>query len=142
MTVFSSLTRVTVGVCAVLATSACATAEVATTNAPILSDSVAEVVARLDNALNAMELDSLSGVVAVAKDGDLIFTGGYGAADAVAGTPFTIDTQVDVGSITKTFTGMAAAGLIATASSRLTTHWPISSQTRRPTRRRSRFNSF
>lgn len=113
MTVFSSLMRSAVSVCALWAVSACATTQTNPTNALTATDNVDAIVARLNQTLNAMEVDGLSGIVAVSKDGDLIFSSGYGAADAATGTPFTIDTQVDIGSITKTFTGMATAGLIA-----------------------------
>lgn len=71
-----------------------------------------EVVPRLEAAFNALEAEGFSGVVAVTHNGEIIFEGGYGAANAETGAPFSIDTRVDMGSIVKTFTGMVAAQMI------------------------------
>lgn len=71
-----------------------------------------EVVPRLEEAFNMLEADGFSGVVAVTHDGEIIFEGGYGTANAGTGAPFSIDTRIDMGSIVKSFTGMVAAQMI------------------------------
>jgi CubicO group peptidase (beta-lactamase class C family) len=72
------------------------------------------VVSRLESRLHELEARGFSGFVAVAhRDGALVFARAYGAADAKRSRAYTLDTQVDIGSITKSFTGMLAADLIA-----------------------------
>ena len=70
------------------------------------------VVPRLEAAFDALEADGFSGVVAVTHNGEIIFEGGYGAANPETGAPFSIDTRVDMASIVKSFTGMVAAQMI------------------------------
>lgn len=70
------------------------------------------VVPRLEAAFDALEADGFSGVVALTHNGEIIFEGGYGAANPETGAPFSIDTRVDMGSIVKSFTGMVAAQMI------------------------------
>lgn len=71
-----------------------------------------EVVPRLEAAFDALNAEGFSGVVAVTYNGEIVFEGGYGAANARTGAPFSIDTRVDMGSIVKSFTGMVAAQMI------------------------------
>lgn len=71
-----------------------------------------EVVPRLEAAFAALESDGFSGVVAVTYQGEVVFEGGYGAANPETGAPFSTDTRVDMGSIVKSFTGMVASQLI------------------------------
>jgi len=54
-----------------------------------------------------------SGVVLAAKAGKLIVAQPYGLADVAAGSPNTLDTRFNIGSITKLFTKLAIAQLAA-----------------------------
>ncbi len=49
--------------------------------------------------------------VAIVQDGDLVFSGGYGVRNP-AGDPMTPDTQMMIGSVTKTFTTLLMAQLV------------------------------
>jgi CubicO group peptidase (beta-lactamase class C family) len=51
-------------------------------------------------------------VVAMVK-GEVVLSAGYGLANRETGLPFTVDTPAQIGSITKTFTGLAVSQLIA-----------------------------
>lgn len=113
MTVFSSFARAAAGAGALAALAACATSGAALSPPDSTDPETAAIAARLDAAFSDLAANGFSGVVAVARDGDLVFAEGYGAADPTTGAPFTPDTQVGVGSIVKSFTGMAAADLIA-----------------------------
>ena len=53
------------------------------------------------------------GAVVIEVRGKVVLKGGWGLANRAAGVPFTADTPAQVGSITKTFTGLLAAQLIA-----------------------------
>ncbi|WP_417469001.1 serine hydrolase domain-containing protein [Maricaulis sp.] len=68
----------------------------------------ARLAARFDELAEA----GFTGFAAIAHDGEIIFARGAGLADPETNRPFTLDTQVDTGSITKSFTGMAIATLI------------------------------
>ena len=63
----------------------------------------------LDDFIEAKRLEA--GMVglgaAIVVDGKLIWAKGYGAADREASKPFTADTVMNIGSISKTFTGVA-----------------------------------
>lgn len=62
-----------------------------------------------DAALNR----GFGGAVVIEVRGKVVLKGGWGLADRAAGVPFTTDTPAQIGSITKTFTGLLAAQLIA-----------------------------
>ncbi|WP_417497988.1 serine hydrolase domain-containing protein [Maricaulis sp.] len=68
--------------------------------------------ARLDARFDELAEAGFTGFAAIARDGEIIFARGAGLADPETNRPFTLDTQVDTGSITKSFTGMAIASLI------------------------------
>ncbi len=68
---------------------------------------------RLAAAMDALEAEGFSGFAAVARDGELIAFAEVGAADPASGRAFTPTTQIDIGSIAKPITGLAAAQLIA-----------------------------
>jgi CubicO group peptidase (beta-lactamase class C family) len=53
------------------------------------------------------------GALVVEIDGKLVIEGGWGLANRETGVAFTADTPAQVGSITKTFTGLLASQLIA-----------------------------
>jgi serine beta-lactamase-like protein LACTB len=60
-----------------------------------------------------MEKNSIPGVaVAIAKDGKLIYSKGFGFADLENKVPFTAQTVSRIGSISKTFTALAAMQLV------------------------------
>jgi CubicO group peptidase (beta-lactamase class C family) len=50
--------------------------------------------------------------LAVVRDGETIYARGYGVRDLATGAPTTADTQFSIGSITKSFTALAAAQLV------------------------------
>lgn len=65
--------------------------------------------AAMDRYLTARtELGRFNGVALVAKDGKVIFAKGYGLADIEKKIPFTVDSRIEVASITKMFVSMAA----------------------------------
>ncbi|WP_417477816.1 serine hydrolase domain-containing protein [Maricaulis sp.] len=68
----------------------------------------ARIEARFDELAEA----GFTGFAAIAHDGEIILARGAGLADPATGRPFTLDTQFDIGSITKSFTGMAIAALV------------------------------
>jgi CubicO group peptidase (beta-lactamase class C family) len=68
--------------------------------------------ARLEARFDELAEAGFTGFAAIARNGDIIFARGAGLADPTTNRPFTLDTQVDIGSITKSFTGMAIASLI------------------------------
>jgi CubicO group peptidase (beta-lactamase class C family) len=59
------------------------------------------------------QADTFSGVVLLAKGGTPIFEEAYGLANRDTGIPITLDTRFDIGSITKMFTKVAVAQLVA-----------------------------
>ncbi len=79
--------------------------------------------ARLDEYLASLTEYGFSGVVLVARAGRPILTKGYGLADREQGRPFSPDTVVSIGSITKQFT--AAAILKLEVQGKLQTGDPI-----------------
>lgn len=77
-----------------------------------VSNSDSSVPERLSSTFSELREQGFAGFVVVAKDGEIIFADGAGLANAETNRPFTLDTQIDTLSITKTFTGMVAAQLI------------------------------
>jgi CubicO group peptidase (beta-lactamase class C family) len=65
----------------------------------------------LDERMNERARAGFSGVLFVAKDGDVVIAKGYGLANRERQIPFTSRTVFDIGSITKQFTGAAIAKL-------------------------------
>lgn len=64
-------------------------------------------------AFDALAEAGFTGVALIAVDGDIVFTRAAGVADPRTGRLIDADTQFDIGSITKSVTGMLAAELIA-----------------------------
>jgi CubicO group peptidase (beta-lactamase class C family)/predicted aspartyl protease len=82
-----------------------------TSSAWAISD--AEVAAQLEKEVDkAAAQDQFSGVVMLAKDGKPYFAKAWGNAD-LKGTPNTVDTKFNLGSINKIFTQIAIAQLAA-----------------------------
>ena len=63
--------------------------------------------ARADSIMKAAEAKGFSGVVRVARNGNVILEKGYGLANRAAKIPFTKSTVVQIGSNTKDFTAVA-----------------------------------
>ena len=64
--------------------------------------------ARLDQLMAGFEGDDVpGGVVAVVRDGEVIFSRAYGMADLTHAVPFEVDTPTNIGSTSKQFTGFA-----------------------------------
>src|SRR4051794_10174074 len=57
--------------------------------------------------------DTPGAAVVVIKDGNVFYQNGYGCADLAHGIPITSETVFDVASVSKQFTGLAVAMLIA-----------------------------
>lgn len=71
-----------------------------------------EIAARADEYLKTRtEMGAFSGAVLIARDGKVVLRRGYGYADVDAQKPFTPETQLEVASISKMFTAMAALKL-------------------------------
>ncbi|WP_417482528.1 serine hydrolase domain-containing protein [Maricaulis sp.] len=68
--------------------------------------------ARLEARFDELAEAGFTGFAAIAHEGEIIFARGAGLADPETNRPFTLDTQFDIGSITKSYTGMAIARLI------------------------------
>ena len=68
--------------------------------------------ARLDAMFDRLTTAGYTGHVAIAVGDDIVFARGAGFADPATNRAFDLDTQIDIGSITKTYTGMVAAALI------------------------------
>ncbi|WP_417479906.1 serine hydrolase domain-containing protein [Maricaulis maris] len=68
---------------------------------------------RLSSAFDALEAAGFTGLVGISQGGATVLMRGAGMADAQTGRPYGPDTQVDIGSITKSYTGMLAAQLIS-----------------------------
>jgi CubicO group peptidase (beta-lactamase class C family) len=66
-----------------------------------------EITARLDSVMKAAEAEGFSGVVRIAKNGDVVLEKGYGLANRENRVPFTKSTVVQIGSNTKDFTAVA-----------------------------------
>lgn len=63
--------------------------------------------AKADSVMKAAEAKGFSGVVRIARNGNVILEKGYGLADRAANIPFTKSTVVQIGSNTKDFTAVA-----------------------------------
>lgn len=63
--------------------------------------------AKLDGQMRQLTEKGFSGVLLVAKDGQIVLDKGYGLANKENKTPYTAETVFTVGSITKQFTGAA-----------------------------------
>ncbi len=72
----------------------------------------ADLATRLDAVAAAAVGEGFNGVVLVAKGGEEILARGYGVANVKAGTPFTADTVVQIGSNVKDFTKVAIFQLV------------------------------
>ncbi|HNT32790.1 MAG TPA: serine hydrolase domain-containing protein [Candidatus Aminicenantes bacterium] len=72
----------------------------------------------------AVQKEEFSGVVLVAKDGTPVFERAYGLADREAGIPNRVDTRFNIGSINKSFTGLAVLRLAA--ENKLSLNDPVS----------------
>lgn len=70
------------------------------------------IEARLNARFDELAEAGFAGFAVIAQEGEIIFSRGAGVADPETQRPFTLDTQIDTGSITKSFTGMAIANLI------------------------------
>ena len=77
------------------------------------SQPAAELVERLTQATAELEEAGFSGFLAVAQPGMAPVLVNAGAADPATGRAYDLETQFDIGSITKPLTGLAAAMLIA-----------------------------
>ena len=81
-------------------------------------------LAGLEAALAAEAEAGFGGAVVVQQGDRILLAEGYGLADREKGVPFTPDTIAQVGSITKTFTGLAVARLVS--EGRLSLDAPVS----------------
>lgn len=79
------------------------------TTATTPSDEAVE--AALSSAMKRLEADGFSGFAMIARGGEPVAFANAGAADAATGRRFDLDTQFDIGSISKPFTGLAIATL-------------------------------
>jgi CubicO group peptidase (beta-lactamase class C family) len=92
---------------------------------PVWAQAPISLPSRMDrSALFYRNRDGFSGMVAVARDHQLIFQRGYGYANLEWQIPFTPDTRFRIGSLTKQFT--AAAILLLQEDGKLKTSDPIS----------------
>ncbi len=72
--------------------------------------------------LGKLGADELPGMaVLVARDGKIVYQGGFGFADVEKKIPVTVDTKFRIGSVSKQFTAAAVLRLAEEGSSR----WPI-----------------
>ncbi|WP_420430775.1 serine hydrolase domain-containing protein [Hyphobacterium sp.] len=67
----------------------------------------------LSEAANRLDTAGFDGHVSVSLNGEIVFVASLGPADPVTGTPYSLVTQTDIGSITKSVTGLLASRLIA-----------------------------
>ena len=65
------------------------------------------------------ELDMFSGTVVVADDGEIVYSGAFGEANKDHRIPNRLDTRYNIGSIGKTFTGVAIMQLVEAGKLRL-----------------------
>lgn len=70
------------------------------------------LAARADSTMQALVPRGFSGVVLVAKDGQVVLQQGYGLADRAANRPMTGSSVVQIGSNTKDFTAVAILQLM------------------------------
>lgn len=66
-----------------------------------------ELGAKLDSQMRQLAAKDFSGVLFVAKDGQIVLNNGYGLANKEDKIAYSADTVFDIGSITKQFTGAA-----------------------------------
>jgi CubicO group peptidase (beta-lactamase class C family) len=66
-----------------------------------------ELGAKLDSQMQQLVAKGFSGVLFIAKDGQIVLNNGYGLANKENKTSYSADTIFDIGSITKQFTGAA-----------------------------------
>lgn len=71
-----------------------------------------EMRSSLDELTTQLEAQSFSGIIVVASADEVLYVGAPGAANPVTGEPFTLTTQIDIGSVSKTVTSLAASQLI------------------------------
>jgi CubicO group peptidase (beta-lactamase class C family) len=90
------------------------------TAAPVAPVVTGDLGAKLDRFLTDSHF---AGAALVAKDGHILLMKGYGLANAAAGVPFSADSLISIGSITKQFT--AAAILKLEAEGKLRVEDPI-----------------
>ncbi len=88
-----------------------------------------DFISKVSHTLDSLAaLDEFSGVVAIAKDGEIVFEGAYGFADREAQIPNTVETAFNIGSINKAFTTIAIRQLAAEGKldldSTLINYWP------------------
>lgn len=70
--------------------------------------------ARVDQLMADVDRDDVpGGVVAVVRNGEMVFSRAYGMADLTHGAPFRVGTPTNIGSTSKQFTGFAVALLDA-----------------------------
>jgi CubicO group peptidase (beta-lactamase class C family) len=75
---------------------------------PAQSPAPAELKAAIDSFLDSrIAADAFSGAVAVAKNGQIVYQRAGGTANREGGAPMTIDTRMQIASMTKLFTNIA-----------------------------------
>ena len=75
---------------------------------PTRSPAPADLKAAIDSFLDSrIAADAFSGAVAVAKNGQIVYQRAAGVANRESGAPMTIDTRVQIASMTKLFTNIA-----------------------------------
>lgn len=72
-----------------------------------------EELTAIDDYLTDLGQQGMSGVILIAKEGDILFSKGYGMANREESEPMTADTVMDIASITKQFTTAAIMKLEA-----------------------------
>lgn len=80
-------------------------------NVQVVDGDIAQAMDR--DLTDAAASRGFGGAVIVVVKGEVILSGGWGLANRETGLPFTLDTPAQIGSITKTFTGLAVSQLIA-----------------------------
>jgi CubicO group peptidase (beta-lactamase class C family) len=93
------------------------------TGASALTQEAAPITSKLDEYLSAAAKQGFTGSALVAKDGKVVFSKGYGMANAEWDIPNTPQTKFRLGSITKQFT--AAAILLLQERGKLSVQDPI-----------------
>ena len=81
------------------------------------ADALAALSARAEELAS---IDQFAGAVLIAKDGQVLFSHGYGLADREAGTPNTLQTRFRIGSMNKMFTAVAILQLVEAGKVELT----------------------
>jgi len=81
-----------------------------------------QALERLDGYIRGIEaVGDFSGVVLVARDGEVVFERAYGARDEISGDPLKLDTRFDLASAGKMFTATAVLQQVATGKITLDT---------------------